>query len=164
MDMVIRKFRVITLGFLLGLAGCSSTPEKNIQAYSAIANLSNSQAVKRLLLDHYDDWRGTPYRYGGQSTKGVDCSAFVQLTFRNRLGHQLPRTTRNQIKTGAQVAKSELRVGDIVFFKVARNTLHNGVYLGDAKFMHASTSKGVTISDLNNVYWKKTYLTARRIN
>lgn len=162
--MVIRKFRVITLGFLLGLAGCSSTPEKNIQAYSASANLSNSQAVKRLLLDHYDDWRGTPYRYGGQSTKGVDCSAFVQLTFRNRLGHQLPRTTRTQIKTGAQVAKSELRVGDIVFFKVARNTLHNGVYLGDAKFMHASTSKGVTISDLNNVYWKKTYLTARRIN
>lgn len=150
------------------LAACSSSPRYNdsssVQKSEHSSLHSNrSSVIYRLLLKQYRHWKGTPYRYGGTSLSGVDCSAFVQNTYRSKLGKQIPRTTRTQIKIGKKVKKSQLKVGDIVFFKTGRTSLHNGIYLGNAQFMHASSSKGVTISSLNNRYWRKRYLTSRRI-
>ncbi len=167
MGLINRVVATLFFGWLVvGLTACSSQPSKTIslQKPSSPVDLKNSQVVQSKLKQQYRLWKGTPYKYGGTSLKGVDCSAFVQNTFRLALGHTLPRTTRTQIKKGRKVSKSALKPGDIVFFKIAGNALHNGVYLGQSKFIHASTSRGVTISNLNNVYWKKNYYTARRIN
>jgi len=158
----------IVLGCVIFLTACSSTPRQNTPSSKVVSqsfsgDFNNQTAVKRQLLKQYKKWKGTPYRYGGTSLSGVDCSAFVQNTFHSKLGYKIPRTTRTQIKVGKKVSKSKLKVGDIVFFKTGRNALHNGIYLGGSQFMHASSSKGVTLSSLNNSYWKRTYLTSRRI-
>lgn len=156
----------IAISFSVFLVGCSSTGERvsSIKPLAKPVNLHDSKKVKNRLKQHYRLWQGTPYQYGGQSRRGVDCSALVQNAYKNALGYSLPRTTRTQIKKGKKVAKSSLKVGDVVFFKISRNGYHNGIYIGNAEFIHASTSKGVTISNLNNPYWKRTYLTARRMH
>jgi len=162
------KRYLLMLMAVIFLAGCSS-PQKYSSSHSKAkplgnaVNFTNHNEVKQRLLSQYKRWKGTPYRYGGTTLSGVDCSAFVQNTFRAKLGLKIPRTTRTQIKVGYKVNKSRLKIGDVVFFKTGRTSMHNGIYLGKSKFMHASSSKGVIISSLNNKYWKKTYLTSRRI-
>lgn len=152
------------------LSGCSQTHEKHTKltklegfTLAKPVDLNNSSKVKAKILSQYATWKGVPYQYGGTTLNGIDCSAFVQNTFRTKLGYNISRTTRTQIKEGNNVSKSQLKVGDVVFFKTGRNSLHNGIYLGNSQFVHASSSKGVTISSLDNVYWKKTYLTSKRI-
>lgn len=141
------------------LAGCSHhAPAPN-------ARLSDSITVIAKLNDQLSGWRGTPYRYGGMSHRGVDCSGFVFTTFRDRFGLQLPRATRQQAKIGTEIDKDDLLPGDLVFFKTGsgENGLHVGIYDTDNQFIHASTSMGVTRSSLNNVYWRKKFWQARRI-
>lgn len=150
------------------LAACSSSPRyvgKSVQKNKSISSVSvtSSSEVRQRLLKQFKRWKGAPYRYGGESLSGVDCSAFVQNTYRAKFNKHIPRTTRTQIKVGKKVKKSQLRVGDIVFFKTGRNSMHNGIYMGNSTFMHASSSKGVTISNLHNTYWRKRYITSRRI-
>jgi len=146
------------------LAACSSSPrytgkDKPLSSVS----VTSSSEVRQQLLRQFKRWKGTPYRYGGVGLSGVDCSAFVQNTYRSKFNKHIPRATRTQIKIGKKVKKSQLREGDIVFFKIGRNALHNGIYMGGGKFMHASSSRGVTLSSLNNRYWRKRYLTSRRV-
>ncbi|KAB8307472.1 endopeptidase [Erwinia endophytica] len=141
------------------LAGCSShAPPPNDR-------LSDSITVIAQLNDQLSQWRGTPYRYGGMSREGIDCSGFVYMTFRDRFGLQLPRTTEAQTDIGTRISQNELLPGDLVFFKTGRgdNGLHVGIYDTDNQFIHASTSQGVIRSSLNNVYWKKVFWQARRI-
>lgn len=107
---------------------------------------------------------GTPYRFGGEGVAGIDCSSFVQHVYRE---HQveLPRTAREQIEMGTDVAEGDLRKGDLVFFQTyASYPSHVGIYLGDGKMIHASSGKGeVTISDLKSDYYRHRYLGARRV-
>jgi cell wall-associated NlpC family hydrolase len=107
---------------------------------------------------------GTPYRFGGESADGIDCSSFVQQVFRE---HQvnLPRTAREQSTVGSPVAPGDLRKGDLVFFHTyADYPSHVGIYLGDGKMIHASSGKGeVTVSDLNSDYYRSRYLGAQRV-
>lgn len=105
-------------------------------------------------------WRGTPYRYGGMSRRGVDCSGFVVVTMRDKFDLQLPRDTREQSKIGTRIDKDELLPGDLVFFKTGsgESGLHVGIYDTNNEFIHASTSRGVMRSSLDNVYWRKKLL------
>lgn len=98
----------------LFLAGCSShrAPPPN-------PRLSDSITVIASLNDQLSNWRGTPYRYGGMSRGGVDCSGFVLMTFRDKFDLQLPRETRMQAKIGTEIDKDELLPGDLVFLKRA---------------------------------------------
>ncbi|WP_348762186.1 NlpC/P60 family protein [uncultured Salinisphaera sp.] len=111
----------------------------------------------------YQSWAGTPYRYGGESREGVDCSSFVQQTLDTVESFELPRTTVEQARIGLSISKSDLRIGDLVFFKTGRLSRHVGIYLGQGRFMHASSSAGVTISRLDNVYWRHHYWQSRRV-
>ena len=110
-------------------------------------------------------WHGTPYRYGGMSRRGVDCSGFVALTFSQRFALQLPRETRAQAEYGTRIDREDLLPGDLLFFKTGRgdNGLHVGIYDSDNQFIHASTSRGVIRSSLDNEYWRDTFWQARRI-
>jgi probable lipoprotein NlpC len=141
------------------LAGCSS------HAPPPSGRLSDSIVVVAQLNEQLRQWYGTPYRYGGLDRGGVDCSGFVYRTFSDRFDMQLPRSTAQQTGLGTKVSRDELMPGDLVFFRTGsgENGLHVGIYDTNDEFIHASTSKGVTRSSLNNVYWRKVYWQARRI-
>ncbi|RJS92957.1 hypothetical protein D3260_10045 [Salinisphaera sp. Q1T1-3] len=119
--------------------------------------------LRNALHSVYQTWAGTPYRYGGQSKHGVDCSSFVQQTMDRVESYELPRTTVQQARVGMSIPRSALQTGDLVFFKTGSLSHHVGIYLGDGRFMHASTSEGVTISRLDNVYWRNHYWQSRRL-
>lgn len=119
--------------------------------------------VKTRLMDQYAGWKGVRYRLGGSTKRGVDCSSFVQRTFREQFGLELPRSTWEQQETGKSVSRSQLRTGDLVLFRAGSTGRHVGIYIGNNQFVHASTSSGVTISSMNEPYWKKRYNEARRV-
>lgn len=130
------RFCLILITALL-LAGCShhKAPPPN-------ARLSDSITVIAGLNDQLQSWHGTPYRYGGMTRRGVDCSGFVVVTMRDRFDLQLPRETKQQASIGTQIDKDELLPGDLVFFKTGsgQNGLHVGIYDTNNQFIHASTS------------------------
>lgn len=120
---------------------------------------------KRSIADAFMYWMGTPYRFGGISEKGIDCSAFVREVFRSAGFMELPRTAREQYKVGEVIEREDLEFGDLIFFKTssyARIT-HVGIYLSDDLFVHASSRQGVTVSSLNSSYYSRRFRGGRRI-
>ena len=107
-------------------------------------------------------WIGTPYRWGGDSRRGIDCSAFVRQYMRDNLGVELPRATLGQQYEGVSIDRHDLLPGDLVFFR-RRSVRHVGVYLGEGEFIHASSSRGVTVSSLSEAYWESAYWMSRRV-
>ncbi|AIV05551.1 putative endopeptidase HI_1314 [Vibrio harveyi] len=144
------------------LSACSSGPDPETQVNASLP-------VNQLLSDNqdlyqfYNEWEGTPYRLGGTKKSGIDCSAFVQKAFVEAYKMSLPRTTRQQSKQGVEMSWSDAQQGDLVFFKTKRSTYHVGIYLGNKQFMHASTSKGVIISRIDNPYWASKFWQVRRV-
>ncbi len=109
---------------------------------------------------------GTPYKYGGNtSDTGFDCSGFVRYVYGQVAGLNLPRNAFSISQVGKQIEKTELKPGDLVFFNTLRRAFsHVGIYLGDNRFIHASSSTtgDVMVSDLNEKYWSKRFNGARR--
>ena len=133
-----------------------SAKVKANQSKTTNSGKSGSQKVNQV----YRQWVGTRYRLGGTSTAGIDCSAFVQKTMSGAFNVHLPRSTAEQRYSGHSISKSDLQPGDLVFF---RKNNHVGVYIGGGKFVHASTSQGVTTSSLSESYWTRTYTQSRRV-
>ncbi|ACX87697.1 bifunctional murein DD-endopeptidase/murein LD-carboxypeptidase [Pectobacterium parmentieri] len=119
--------------------------------------------IKSKLLNQYASWKGVTYRLGGDSRRGIDCSAFVQRTFREQFGMDLPRSTYEQQEIGQKIQRNKLRVGDLVLFRAGSTGRHVGIYLGNDQFVHASTSSGVIISKMTEDYWNKRYQEGRRV-
>jgi hypothetical protein len=105
---------------------------------------------------------GTPYVWGGTTPNGFDCSGFTQYVFKQH-AIALPRTTYQQVNVGSYVPRNNLKQNDLVFFNTTGANTHMGIYIGLGSFIHASSSKGVTISNLNEAYYNKAYSTARRV-
>lgn len=118
------------------------------------------------LIDSSKDYIGTPYLYGAKagSTSYFDCSSFTQYMY-GTIGVWLPRTSTAQAYMGTKVDKGSLSMGDLVFFSTngGKSISHVAIYAGGGKIIHASTSKGVTLTDMNSSYWKNKYVTARRV-
>ena len=136
----------------------SASLEKTI-----IQNKQIENSVNKNFSKFYKEWKGVKYKFGGNSKRGIDCSAFIQKAYKKTLNIKIPRTTLQQSKKGKSIRKSQLKLGDLVFFKTGRNSRHVGIYMEDGKFMHASTKKGVTISRLDNIYFNKHYWKSQRI-
>lgn len=121
------------------------------------------------LLDLGRSLIGTRYRYGGTSVQsGFDCSGFVGYLFREEVGLELPRSTRELIKLDApKVARADLEPGDLILFnnRGRGRVSHAGIYLGDDQFIHSSSSRsgGVRIDSLDDSYWKRSYMEAKRV-
>lgn len=128
-----------------------------------LAKSGENQQTINLLKRHYSKWRGTPYVDGGMSTSGIDCSGFTVLAYRDLFGVKLPRTAGEQAEFGEVVEREDLAPGDLVFFQTGFAKRHVGIYLQDDQFLHASLSRGVTISSLDDGYWRKKYWQARRL-
>jgi probable lipoprotein NlpC len=120
-------------------------------------------ATVSLLKAHFDGWRGIPYRSGGLSRQGIDCSGFVQLTYRDLFGKELPRTVREQVETGREVPIRAVQPGDLIFFKTGGRQRHVGIYVEEDLFLHASLSSGVTLSSLREPYWQGRYWLSKRL-
>ncbi|CAM3262459.1 lipoprotein [Xenorhabdus nematophila ATCC 19061] len=161
--MIIRAGYLCLL-FSFFLIGCSNPVSKSNSSPLRSA-LSDPIVVIAQLKDQLEKWHSAPYRYGGMDKQGIDCSGFVYRTFYDRFNIRLPRTTDEQTKLGTRVSKEELMPGDLVFFKTGSggNGLHVGIYDTNNEFIHASTSKGVMRSSLNNVYWRRVFWQARRM-
>lgn len=108
---------------------------------------------------------GTPYRFGGASPRGFDCSGLVQYVYRE-FGVDLPRRAVDQSRSGRRVEVQSLRRSDLVFFRIDRRTIsHVGIYLGDGEFLHApGTGKYVRVDSLENPWWRQRLAGARRID
>lgn len=143
--------------------GSSSSGSEPLISNGANIDINNPAEVKAQLLKQLDEWQGVPYRYGGLTKQGVDCSGFTHVTFAEQFGINLPRTTGSQALKGVVVEQSELLPGDLVFFNTGFKQRHLGVYVGDKQFIHASSSRGVMMSRLDNPYWQDAYWHSRRV-
>jgi cell wall-associated NlpC family hydrolase len=166
------------LAATLFLWGCARAPRRPVVAPPpppAPPLAPQESALERVIAEFY----GAPYRSGGITPAGVDCSGLVMAAFQ-RVGLALPRTVAQQYTTGQPVPKSSLRFGDVVFFNrycqlsksgpymagmlpssYVSQICHNGIYLGNGRFVHASP-RGVQISNLNDDVWRASFIGARR--
>lgn len=135
---------------------------------SAIENAIKHNNTIDNILSEAESYLGTPYRYGGTSRAGIDCSAFVLSVFGAAAGMDLPRVAAQQSQEGDSVDRSELQKGDLVFFSHGRRISHVGIVEevtadGQIKFIHAATSKGVMVSSLDDNYWGPKFRFAKRV-
>lgn len=155
--MSLRKLIVIFLLQLMviGCAGNRSVP-------LPLATSSANPEKVTLLYEQYKSWQGVRHKDGGLSRDGVDCSGFVYLTYQEKFGQTVPRTTQLLVQTGKPIDPRNMRPGDLVFFKTGWKKRHVGIYVNDGKFLHASSSRGVMMSELQNPYWSDAFWMARR--
>ncbi len=141
---------------------------KKLDQKSENTEADDLSATKRdLVLMEIIKYLDTPYKFGGNSLNGIDCSAFTQSVFKNTSLCDLNRSAREQFKQGIVIKdRSQLKFGDLVFFNTRRRVKpgHVGIYIGDNLFAHASSKLGVTISSLDYDYYSKRYMGARRVN
>lgn len=131
--------------------------------YAILLNTEVEQLQDNSLLEHVDEWYGTRYRYGGTTKSGIDCSAFVQAIYLSAFAVSLPRTARDQYRNSQIVSATQIKTGDLVFFNTTGGISHVGIYLQNNKFVHASTSYGVTISDMFDPYYLRRFIGVGRI-
>ena len=151
-----------------------SIPTKTVAKTANLKTLDSNfsgnvnSAIKEILKDA-EKYLGAPYKYGGNTSSGFDCSGFTVKVF-DENNTKLPRRSEDQSNTGKSISIKETKPGDLLFFATAGGSkvTHVGIVHdigndGEVKFIHASTSKGVIISSLNEKYWNKAYLFARRV-
>jgi cell wall-associated NlpC family hydrolase len=108
--------------------------------------------------------KGIPYQWGGLTEKGMDCSGFVMAVYWKAEKIQLPHNSREMASYGVGVSKGSLRFGDLVFFKIRSYRInHMGIYVGEGRFAHASWIGGVTITNLDDPYYRDKYAKAKRL-
>jgi lipoprotein Spr/probable lipoprotein NlpC len=155
------------LALLFTSAACSKKEiayfPRDIEVPQEIEDTLEGNSLKDALEMFYADWQGTPYQFGSMSHKRIDCSGLTLLAYRDIFDFDLPRTAAEQATQGESISPDSLQPGDLVFFKTGFYQKHVGIYLEDSKFIHASSSKGVMISSLDEPYWQKQYWKANRV-
>ena len=158
---------LMILIIIIPVSSCGTSKASRIQISDPIGQnkkeKDRANQIELQLRSEYELWEGTRHKLGGTDYNGVDCSGFVKHVCEKLFDIDLPRTTKTQIVSGRYVNKSELRAGDLVFFKPPFVSCHVGIYLSNGEFVHASKSSGVTISKISPEYWSKYYWTGRRI-
>jgi cell wall-associated NlpC family hydrolase len=153
-----------SVDFLATVAQTSLQARREAHEVIAATSASESPSVSHRVIELAKTMLNIPYRFGGTTLRGIDCSAYVQRVF-SLIDLQLPRTAREQFGLGSRVGRDELSVGDLVFFRTyASFPSHVGIYLGDNLFIHASSvGRRVTIDSLDQRYYSKRFLGGRRL-
>lgn len=134
------------------------------ERYAAILNVKEKELDNEKLYRFIDSWMGVPHRSGGMDKKGVDCSAFTSILEKEIYDRTVPRTARSMAEIVKRKYEDDLKEGDLVFFDFeGQKFSHVGVYLQNNKFVHASTSKGVIISNLKDPWYYKYFSRAGSI-
>lgn len=136
-----------------------------IRQHSRMDTLNSIPTSYERMIMQIINYLGTPYKFGGNSRNGIDCSAFTQTMMSEVFNLEIPRSTLGQIKIGNEVQREELEFGDLIFFNTRRRQVpgHVGIYLWDQYFAHASTKHGVVISSMESGYYDRKFIAARRI-
>ncbi len=134
--------------------------------YSQTLGLKLEYHEDKDLLETVADWIGTPYRAGGSTQKGTDCSGFVTRVYKEVYGITLSRSSRSMFHDVSRVARNKMETGDLVFFRrgPGKPIYHVGIYLKDGKFIHSATNGGVMINSLHSPYYKRNFYAAGRVN
>ncbi len=153
--------RNLTLTFCLVSAwtlasGCSYQPTQTAQPPAKVISIATKYALQMV---------GTPYRYGGNTPRGFDCSGLIHYSYA-RAGVTVPRTTSQQRKYSRPVARKDIQIGDLLFFNQSgKRWSHVGLYISDNRFVHApSTGKTVHVASLTSRYWRRHFVGARRFD
>lgn len=131
--------------------------------YSVLLNTPAEEVKNTKMFEFIDYWYGTPYKLGGSTKNGIDCSAFTQFLFASVYGISIARTAREQYSQTYRISRTQLKEGDLIFFNTRGGVSHVGVYLQNNKFVHASTSGGVMISDVFDDYWARKFVGVGRL-
>lgn len=157
---------VCFVGAFLSLTSCSSSKSvSGGEEYKITESLAKTKKEKELIKEA-KKWLGTKYKYGGHSKLGTDCSGFVMEVYKSVYDFKLPRTSRDQQEFCKRIKKSQLKIGDLVFFATGKKkgkVSHVGIYIGNGQFIHASSSKGVIISEMDQNYYVRTYHSSGRV-
>lgn len=151
---------------LLSCLVFSCKSKKNISAKTTKKEKSEwtGITVKKVLRNEIDEWLGTPYKYGGTTKKGVDCSGLVNAVYLAVYDVKLPRTSKDIYAFCKHIKMEDLQEGDLIFFNYnGKGISHVGIYLDNGKYVHASSQKGVMISDIHSAYVKKYIVGAGRV-
>ncbi|SEW17680.1 NlpC/P60 family protein [Chryseobacterium wanjuense] len=172
--LLIASSLIISCGSSKSVATKKNTNTKTITKSENLRNLDSkfdgtvSKSINEILKDA-EKYIGTPYKFGGNTSSGFDCSGFTVKVFEEN-DFKLPRRSSDQAEAGEKIDIKEVKPGDLLFFATAGGSRvsHVGIVHdigndGEVKFIHASTSKGVIISSLNEKYWNKAYLHAQRV-
>jgi len=132
--------------------------------YAIVFDATVEKMTNSAMLKSIDQWWGMKYCLGGNGNDCIDCSAFTKSVIRDVYAVDLPRTAHEQYDATQRIEQEELQEGDLVFFYTSgRRISHVGIYIMNNKFVHAATSQGVSVSDLNDTYWKDRYRGAGRL-
>ncbi len=155
--MVHKLFVFLTLLIILGACAARYTSSPTLPTSVS----KNSSALRQAA----EAWVGTPYRYGGNSRQGIDCSGLVYQLYKQVFGLTLPRQANAQRQMGYSVHYPYLKPGDLIFFRfrTEERIEHVGVYLGQNQFVHASTQRGVVIDRLDNPYYQRHIVVIKRL-
>ena len=163
-----RKLYFLPLVVLLFACGPKSTTTKTRTTTTTSSSTSNPAKAQQI-IDFAMTYEGVKYRYGGTSRSGMDCSGLVFKSF-DQAGMQLPRVSRDMATQGKAVSLAEIVPGDLLFFKTdksSRQINHVGLIISkngnEVLFIHATTSRGVIVSNLTENYWRKAFVGARRV-
>lgn len=133
--------------------------------YANLLGVAPTELTNTLLLSQMEKWYGTQYCFGGSTDSCIDCSSFTQVILRDVYNVKIPRNAQQQFDACTKIEVENLKEGDLVFFNTVSASMiitHVGVFVCNNKFVHASTSKGVTISDLSEKYFAKAFRGAGR--
>ena len=133
--------------------------------YANLLGVAPTDLTNTLLLSQMEKWFGTQYCFGGSTDSCIDCSSFTQVILRDVYNVKIPRNSQQQFDASTKIEVENLKEGDLVFFNTVSASMiitHVGVYVCNNKFVHASTSKGVTINDLSEKYFAKAFRGAGR--
>lgn len=163
-----RMYLCLRWGLLVGAISLSACGKKIASAGMRKEKPAPALSRQQAIVQTAKTYLGTPYRYGGTSKKGIDCSGLTCQVYKEAAGLNLPRTADTQAEMGQPVPLSQARAGDLVFFREpkARKITHVGILISDGKegrFIHASTSKGVREDSLQDPYWKSRLVAIRRV-
>ncbi len=170
----IRLLRALFLLVLLTLflASCNSRKPSTVgvkrslqEKYALQLQVKPNEVNNTRLYSFIDEWYGVPYKYAGIDKSGIDCSGFICVLYEQVYEKKIPRSTKDLYTSGNEISREKLQEGDLVFFKIENEKpSHVGVYLINNKFVHASSKKGIMISDLQEPYFIKYFYCATRLN
>jgi len=155
----------MTIIVLVFLAGCAGSPTRTDFSQLPRNDEHSVTPTQKDVIGTAQALLGTPYRFGGTTPKGFDCSGFVGYVFLQAAHLTLPRETYRMVLAGKPVSVAELAPADLVYFKIdSQKPLHVGIYIGDGKFIHAPSTRGrVNVQHLDRDFWRTRYLGARRL-